>query len=62
MERNQLNKIAELLGERSWLDIPEAKLDNLRKAEEGMEALLSLFGEDYSRDGLQDTPVTIRGC
>lgn len=56
MEINKLNKIAPLLGTDSWSKITNEGLNIIETAEKGLEALLSLFGEDINRDGLQDTP------
>ena len=56
MEEKQLNKIATLLGTNSRLNLPVNALKKIEVAENGLEALLSLFGEDFNRDGLQDTP------
>ena len=56
MRENQLNKIAEILGHESWLNVKQDDLTLIKSAEEGLEAILSLFGENILRDGLQDTP------
>lgn len=56
MEIKQLDKIANLLGEVSWMNLSPDNLTKIEVAENGLEALLSLFGEDFNRDGLQDTP------
>ena len=56
METKKLDKIANLLGEVSWMNLSPDNLNKIEVAENGLEALLSLFGEDFSRDGLQDTP------
>ena len=56
MELEQLNKISEILGEVSWMNLSPNNLKKIEVAENGLEALLSLFGEDVKRDGLQDTP------
>ena len=56
METKKLDKIANLLGEVSWVNLSPDNLKKIEVAENGLEALLSLFGEDFNRDGLQDTP------
>ena len=56
METKKLDKIANLLGEVSWMNLSHDNLKKIEEAETGLEALLSLFGEDFNRDGLQDTP------
>ena len=56
METKKLDKIANLLGEVSWMNLSPDNLKKIEVAENGLEALLSLFGEDFNRDGLQDTP------
>ena len=56
METKKLDKIATLLGASSWMDLSTQDLRNIEAADNGLEALLSLFGEDFNRDGLQDTP------
>ena len=56
METKKLDKIANLLGEVSWMNLSPDNLKKIELAENGLEALLSLFGEDFNRDGLQDTP------
>ena len=56
METKKLDKIANLLGEVSWMNLSPDNLNKIEVAENGLEALLSLFGEDFNRDGLQDTP------
>ena len=56
METKQLDKIANLLGANSWMNLSSQDLNKIEVAENGLEALLSLFGEDFNRDGLQDTP------
>lgn len=57
METKKLDKIANLLGEVSWVNLSPDNLKKIEVAENGLEALLSLFGEDFNRDGLQDTPL-----
>ena len=56
METKNLDKIATLLGESSWMNLSPQDFKRIEVAENGLEALLSLFGEDFNRDGLQDTP------
>lgn len=56
METKKLDKIANLLGEVSWMNLSPDNFKKIEVAENGLEALLSLFGEDFNRDGLQDTP------
>ena len=56
METKKLDKIATLLGESSWMTLSPQDLRKIEVADNGLEALLSLFGEDFNRDGLQDTP------
>ena len=56
METKKLDKIANLLGEVSWTNLSHDNLKKIEVAENGLEALLGLFGEDFNRDGLQDTP------
>ena len=56
METKKLGKIATLLGATSWMNLSPQDLKKIEVAENGLEALLSLFGEDFNRDGLQDTP------
>ena len=56
METKKLDKIANLLGEVSWMNLGPDNLKKIEVAENGLEALLGLFGEDFNRDGLQDTP------
>ena len=56
METKKLDKIANLLGEVSWMNLSHDNLKKIEEAETGLEALLGLFGEDFNRDGLQDTP------
>ena len=56
METKKLDKIATLLGESSWMTLSPQDLMKIEVAENGLEALLSIFGEDFNRDGLQDTP------
>ena len=56
METKKLDKISTLLGATSWMNLSPQDLRKIEVAENGLEALLSLFGEDFNRDGLQDTP------
>ena len=56
METKKLDKIATLLGESSWMNLSPQDFKKIEVAENGLEVLLSLFGEDFNRDGLQDTP------
>ena len=56
METKKLDKIAPLLGANSWMNLSSQDLMKIEVAENGLEELLSLFGEDFNRDGLQDTP------
>ena len=56
MEAEQIDKIANLLGEVSWMNLSPDNFKKIEVAERGLEALLSLFGEDFNRDGLWDTP------
>lgn len=56
LDTTKLNKIAPLLGTDSWNNLTPEGLNNIETAEKGLESLLSLFGEDINRDGLQDTP------
>ena len=56
METKKLDKIATLLGANSWINLSTQDLKKIEVAENGLEALLSIFGDDINRDGLQDTP------
>ena len=56
MEAEQIDKIANLLGEVSGMNLSPDNFKKIEVAERGLEALLSLFGEDFNRDGLWDTP------
>ena len=56
MEKYQLDKIAKLLGKDSAGQLSLAHIDRLEEVEYQIGQLFEVLGEDYSRDGLQDTP------
>lgn len=56
MEISKLDKIAQLTAARSYAALPFSSIKTLEASEVALQSLFTLFGEDSSRDGLQDTP------